>query len=938
MTKVFISYSRKDKVFAAKLKAALDAMGLEAWIDWIDIPPTADWWDQIQKGIEASDAFLFLLSPDATMSAVCTQEIDYAIKNGKRLIPLIVRDTNASNVHPVMRKLNWIFFRNQDDFETSLKKLERGIKTDLAWVEFHRRLQVRGVEWEKRKDNSLLLRGKDLRQAEEQLSTAGQKDPLPTDLQRQYVLESRRRESRTRNGVLTVGAIVIAALVVLSVFAINQRNIADSNAVTAIANQHVAQTAQANSEEQERISSAGELSAQAVLIRQTRFDLSLLLSIEAFRKADTLQSRGALLDSSQANPQLLQYMHGHNDWVDHISFSPDGKTLISGSDDGTIIFWDIPTQQRTGQLFTENAARILTMILGPDGKTLVSAYSDGKVVFWDVPTQQAVGQVLLVAESSYTISSMDFSPDGKNLALGTLEGPILFWDIATRQAVGRPFDGYINSVSSIDFSPDGETLVSGSQDGTIVIWDVKTRQSIGPPLKGYTDFVIDIAFSPNGKFFLSGSESGHALLWDITTGQSIEVSFSEPTGDHGYRIFDFSPDGQYVAFLQCQTVDREGWCIQSQVILWNIESRGFIDHPLQGFIYEGHSLAFSPDGKTIAAGSCRSLISQRLCARGNIILWDIEILHPIGQLFPKKGISNSHSVTFSPDGKTLASANFEGSISLWDVETQQKIKQIVPKAADSLSSIAFSSDGKTIAAATYYNSRFILWELATDQSIYLPVMENSGTINGISFSPNGPILAAVDSEGNIILWDLMTDRPIGQLFSNNNGPLADVDLSPDGRTLASGDEDGGILLWDLTSRRVFGRLFPQSLFSRPVVAFSPNGSILASGYSSGSIDGVIILWDLATGQPIGQPIIGDRGWNRIGQISDLDFSPDGKFIISASNTDGQLILWDMDPRSWMEKACIRSGRNFSRNEWVQYLPNEEYRATCAQWPLEPESP
>lgn len=113
-------------------------------------------------------------------------------KNGKRLIPLVVRDVGPTEVHEALTKLNWIFFREQDDFSISLKKLETGIKTDLSWVEIHRRLQVRALEWEKARDNSLLLCGRDLQQAEEQLATAGQKNPQPTDLQRQYVLVSRR--------------------------------------------------------------------------------------------------------------------------------------------------------------------------------------------------------------------------------------------------------------------------------------------------------------------------------------------------------------------------------------------------------------------------------------------------------------------------------------------------------------------------------------------------------------------------------------------------------------------------------------------------------------------------------------------------------------------------------------------------------------------------
>src|SRR5512138_389103 len=143
MTRVFISYSRKDKPFAGKLTDHLEKSQLETWIDWEDIPPTADWLDQIHKGIEGSDGFLFLLSPDSVASKVCGQEVDHAVQNGKRLIPIVARDINANDVHPALGKVNWIYCRETDNFDEAVTKTLNAIRTDLAWVEFHRRLQVR---------------------------------------------------------------------------------------------------------------------------------------------------------------------------------------------------------------------------------------------------------------------------------------------------------------------------------------------------------------------------------------------------------------------------------------------------------------------------------------------------------------------------------------------------------------------------------------------------------------------------------------------------------------------------------------------------------------------------------------------------------------------------------------------------------------------------
>jgi len=196
MAKVFISYSRKDIEFAKRLTAELQKSDLDFWIDWEGIPPTVDWWQEIEKGIEEADIFLFLISPDSATSTVCKREIECAAKNGKRLIPVVVRETEAGETHSELQHLNYIFFRENDDFATSLTKLLTAIQTDYEWAAIHRRLQVKALEWERNhKENSFLLRGKDLEDAEAQLNVNSNKDPRPTALQLEYVTQSTRLQA-----------------------------------------------------------------------------------------------------------------------------------------------------------------------------------------------------------------------------------------------------------------------------------------------------------------------------------------------------------------------------------------------------------------------------------------------------------------------------------------------------------------------------------------------------------------------------------------------------------------------------------------------------------------------------------------------------------------------------------------------------------------------
>jgi formylglycine-generating enzyme required for sulfatase activity len=222
MAKIFVSYSRKNIDFAKRLTGVLQEREMDFWVDWEGIPPTVDWMQQIQKGIEEADTFLFIISPDSVKSKVCKEEIGIAVKNGKRLIPVVVKDVAWDETPPELSHLNYIFFRESDDFDAALSKLLTAIDTDYGWVQTHRRLQVKALEWERgNKDSGFLLRGKDLEDAEQQISIHATTNPLPTDIQREYVLKSRQetdRQSRIRTTSLSAAVIVMLGIIVALIY------------------------------------------------------------------------------------------------------------------------------------------------------------------------------------------------------------------------------------------------------------------------------------------------------------------------------------------------------------------------------------------------------------------------------------------------------------------------------------------------------------------------------------------------------------------------------------------------------------------------------------------------------------------------------------------------------------------------------------------------
>src|SRR5439155_19763000 len=196
----------------------------EAWVDWEDIRPAEEFMQAIYGAIERADTFVFVLTPDSVASVPCGHEIVHAAAHNKRMVPIVAREVNADTVPEALRKLNWISYLESDDFEKATDKLISALDTDLNWVHAHTRLLTRAIEWNANgKSNSFVLRGDDLRSAEQGLAQAGSdKERQPTPLQTGYIIAGRKaaaRRQRITLGAVTFAFVIAVVLAVLAFFA-----------------------------------------------------------------------------------------------------------------------------------------------------------------------------------------------------------------------------------------------------------------------------------------------------------------------------------------------------------------------------------------------------------------------------------------------------------------------------------------------------------------------------------------------------------------------------------------------------------------------------------------------------------------------------------------------------------------------------------------------
>jgi WD40 repeat protein len=689
----------------------------------------------------------------------------------------------------------------------------------------------------------------------------------------------------------------------------------------------------------------------------------------------SLVSNKVKLWSAKGGKYLDTFCDGRT--IKSIGFSPDGKLVATADGFGTVSAWEIETGTSAWEVETALPMKHYIRQMG----ALEPARPDGGLslnLARDLPVPGHRGAVEAVC----------FSPDWKYLASGSVDNTIKLWEVKTGKCL-RTFTrprGMLSRtgvVSTISHSPDGQFVASGDSDGTVELWHTGTGERL-PALVAHRAGVRSVCFSPDGKLLASSGDDGTVILWDMESGKCLHILAAHK---ETVPSVSFSVDGKYLA--------SSSW--DKTIKVWAVAT-GRCLHTIEGHTKEVNSVSFSPDQEAVASGSMDKTInvwrvsltqiaspfllsqisaSEKVTEVEEIFkghLADAKAASMGGQLaqvvkhlrdaralpgcerrqealelwvslYPRvtraslKAVwpeDTSRSIfkeeiskpTLSPDGAYIAAISF-GAVVLYETETGRRLRDFAGHGYGVLA-VSFSPDGKLLASGG--SDRTVrLWDTLTGECVRT-VEAHSDSVRALSFSPDGKLVASSsgDSDYSTKVWDVATGshvqsfprlpglQPQREFFRGMGHYISSVSFSPDGRLVATGGSDGVVRLWELATGMRW-RYFDGHSKTVDAVSFSPDGTQLASA----SWDETIMLWDVETRKSAG--VFGGYSWGHKDGVSDVAFSPDGRYLVSGSY-DQTVKIWDKSTRE-----CLHTLEGHTSGvKKVSFSPDARYILSCGE--------
>jgi WD40 repeat protein len=571
----------------------------------------------------------------------------------------------------------------------------------------------------------------------------------------------------------------------------------------------------------------------------------------------------------------LAAVAGHRDKINCVVFSETDRLFASGSDDGTIILWEAATGQPVRR-FEGHRGAVLSLALREYASLLVSGGKDGTIRLWNLDN----GAHKILAGHTAAVNSVALDLTDSYLASGSEDKTIRLWKISD----GSSFrlGAYTSGIKSVAFSKKGALLAAGAYDGAICLWDLKGgKNQLVVRWYGHAKAVNALAFNLDGTRLASASDDDEIRLWDMSQNSGLFDFFKTNTASNlRFELLEtkiFTLNERSLRDLRTELGAAE--------VYKKLADERIRDQAIRGeanFLDTLRTLIGPQD-----FAKYKSLILERASKSETEELTAYQINAEAAKKINFLDILRGHeddvlSVSFSEDGRLLASGSRDETARLWEVNSGSELA-VLSGHQDDVQAVAFNHESPNAILATAASDRCIrLWDVLESCNLDEPIF-NKSTIREIAFSPNGQYLASVDEDKLLRLWKQNARRPdrFDSTFSVHGGwgVLLSVAFSPDNAWLAYGGKDDVIRLMDTATHQLIS--LAGNVGDGLSVAFHPHGLYLAAGSS----DGKVRVWDLTTKKMITPAVNAHQD-----KVRYVAFSPDGQLLASAGS-DKLVKLW-----------------------------------------------
>ncbi len=592
--------------------------------------------------------------------------------------------------------------------------------------------------------------------------------------------------------------------------------------------------------------------------------------------------------------------------VNSVAYGDGSRVLATGCADGTARVWDATSGQPLSGVM-RHPAGVTSVAWGRDGKALFTGCRDGLLRRWDVASGSITA---LGSRHSNFIYSIAVQPQGNLVMTGSEDRTARLWSALTCEPVGEPLQCR-GGVFGVAFSPDGDSCATSSVF-EVQLWDTATHKAIGKPLY-HESWIWSVAFSPDGRRLLTGCRDGSARLWQVGNRASLsdprpEATIRTPTS---VRCVAFGPDGRRFVTASEEAMAR----------VWRIPDRS---HPLHSLPGMGPvtAAAFSPNGQTVVTGDTDVPFS--FGSRGSAAVWDVAT----GRQLRKLPVAHAvRTIGFVNHDNLVWVGGYDGSASVWDVNTGQRIRELVV-GPPPLNSIAAAEAGQLVVSGfgSLTRGEARLHDARGGNTPRDRILQQKQAVLAVAISPDRRLALTAGEDRIARLWDMATGEPVGSPMHHQNA-IWTASFSPDGRSVLTGDWNGIAQVWDAADGTASGLTLHNA---GPVTCaqYSSDGRMIATvtldeaqkfWQFRDAPEGLLYLWDAASGTPLGPPI-GHTGRG----LWSVAISPDNTQVLTGSN-DGTARIWAM-PRPI-------SGDLKTITNTLQLATNLELRAHQAEVPL-----